>query len=37
MKNLVVLMKIYTFASEIIIKVNNSSKNILPIEKDSTS
>ena len=32
-KNLVVMMKIYTFAGEIITIFNNSSKIILPIEK----
>ena len=40
-KNLVVMMKIYTFASVTIIKVkqivNNPLKITLPIEKDSTS
>ena len=32
-KNLVVMMKIYTFAGEIITIFNNSSKILLPIEK----
>ena len=31
------MMKIYTFASDIIKIVNNPFKRFLPIEKDSTS